>query len=101
MEQAILTKTPMPFCPGCGHAPSVISISKALKELGYSPLDVVMVSDIGCAGLVDPLFNTHTIHGLHGRSSALAFGVTHGLNDPSKKVMVILGDGGATIDVAD
>jgi len=97
MEQAILTKTPMPFCPGCGHAPSVISISKALKELGFSPLDVVMVSDIGCAGLVDPLFNTHTIHGLHGRSSALAFGVTHGLNDPSKKVMVILGDGGATI----
>ena len=97
MEEAILTKTAMPFCPGCGHAPSVISISKALKELGFAPLDVVMVSDIGCAGLVDPLFNTHTIHGLHGRSSALAFGVAHGLNDPKKKVMVILGDGGATI----
>jgi pyruvate/2-oxoacid:ferredoxin oxidoreductase beta subunit/Pyruvate/2-oxoacid:ferredoxin oxidoreductase gamma subunit len=96
MEQ-ILTGTTMPFCPGCGHAPSVISISKALKELGYAPNDVVMVSDIGCAGLVDPLFNTHTIHGLHGRSSALAFGVSHGLNDKSKKVMVILGDGGATI----
>ncbi len=96
-SQAILTGTPMPFCPGCGHAPSVISISKALIELGYAPNDVVMVSDIGCAGLVDPLFNTHTIHGLHGRAAGIAFGVTHGLNDPSKKVMVILGDGGATI----
>lgn len=93
----MLTGVAMPFCPGCGHAPSVKSISKALVNAGYNPLDVVMVSDIGCAGLVDPLFNTHTIHGLHGRSPALGFGVSHGLSDPSKKVIVIQGDGGATI----
>jgi len=97
MEQDILTKAKMPFCPGCGHAPSVKSISKALINSGFAPLEVVMVSDIGCSGLVDPLFNTHTVHGLHGRSPALGFGVAHGLADENKKVIVIQGDGGATI----
>jgi len=97
MEQDILTKVNLPFCPGCGHGPSVKSISKALINSGFGPLDVVMVSDIGCAGLVDPLFNTHTIHGLHGRSPALGLGVSHGLADDNKKVIVIQGDGGATI----
>jgi 2-oxoglutarate ferredoxin oxidoreductase subunit beta len=95
--KSMLTGVSMPFCPGCGHGPSVKNISKALSSAGYSPLDVVMVSDIGCSGLVDPLFATHTIHGLHGRSPALGFGVSHGLNDSNKKVIVIQGDGGATI----
>ncbi len=95
--EKILSKTKMPFCPGCGHRVCVSSISKALENLGFRSKDVVMVSDIGCAGLVDPLFATHTIHGLHGRSPALGLGVSLGLDDPGKKVVVIQGDGGATI----
>lgn len=87
----------MPFCPGCGHGPSVKNISKALEQSGFSPLDVILVSDIGCSGLVDPLFATHTVHGLHGRSPALGMGISMGLSDPRKKVVVIQGDGGATI----
>lgn len=99
METAekILTKTKMPFCPGCGHGVCVRSISKSLEELGYEPKDVALVSDIGCSGLVDPLFATHTIHGLHGRSPALGVGVALGLDNEDKKVVVIQGDGGATI----
>lgn len=99
MEAAekILTKAKMPFCPGCGHGVCVRSISKSLQDLGYGAKDVVMVSDIGCAGLVDPLFAAHTIHGLHGRSPALGVGVALGLNNADKKVVVIQGDGGATI----
>ncbi|MCF6182875.1 thiamine pyrophosphate-dependent enzyme [Lutibacter sp.] len=93
----ILTNVKMPFCPGCGHGVCVRSTSKALENLGYGAKDVVMVSDIGCAGLVDPLFATHTIHGLHGRSPALGLGVTLGLDNPNKKVVVVQGDGGATI----
>ena len=95
--EKILTKAKMPFCPGCGHGVCVRSTSKALESLGYGPKDVVMVSDIGCSGLVDPLFATHTIHGLHGRAPALGVGVALGLNNPNKKVVVIQGDGGATI----
>lgn len=97
MEQQMLSGTKMPFCPGCGHGPSVRSISKALINAGYTPHDVVIVSDIGCNGLIDPLFNTHTVHGLHGRSPALGMGISLGLSDPGKKVIVIQGDGGATI----
>lgn len=93
----ILTKVKMPFCPGCGHGPNTRSVTKALQNLGYGPKDVAMVSDIGCTGLVDPLFACHTIHGLHGRSPALGVGVTLGLDNPKKKVIVLIGDGGATI----
>ena len=93
----MLSGLKMPFCPGCSHGPSVKFLAAALEEGGYEPLDVVIVSDIGCCGLVDPLFNTHTIHGLHGRSPALAMGVALGLNNPDKKVIAVQGDGGATI----
>jgi len=97
VAEKILTKSKMPFCPGCGHGVCVRSISKSLEELGYEPKDVALVSDIGCSGLVDPLFATHTIHGLHGRSPALGVGVALGLDNTDKKVIVIQGDGGATI----
>ena len=97
MTPQILTENKFPFCPGCGHGITVNNISKALSELKYNPLDVIIVSDIGCSGLVDPLFNTHTIHGLHGRSPALAMGVAMGLANKNKKVIVVQGDGGATI----
>lgn len=97
MSHNILTDKKFPFCPGCGHGVAVKSISKALSGLGYSPLDVILVSDIGCSGLVDPLFATHTIHGLHGRAPSLGLGVSLGLANPKKKVLVIQGDGGVTI----
>ena len=95
--EKILTNAKMPFCPGCGHSVCVRSISKALESLGYSSKDVAIVSDIGCSGLVDPLFTTHTIQRLHGRAAALGVGVALGMNNPDKKVVVIQGDGGATI----
>ncbi len=87
----------LPFCPGCGHRIAVINTEKALERLGFNPLDVILVTDIGCHGIVDKNFHTHTIHGLHGRSSALAAGVAAALRNPNKKVIVYMGDGGATI----
>ena len=97
MKSQLLTDNKMPFCPGCGHGVAVNHLSKALMELGYHPLDIVIVSDIGCSGLVDPLFTTHTVHGLHGRSPALGMGVSMGLANENKKIIVVQGDGGATI----
>ncbi len=87
----------LPFCPGCGHRVAVINTEKALERLGFNPLDVILVTDIGCHGIVDKNFYTHTIHGLHGRSPALAAGVAAALRNPDKKVIVYMGDGGATI----
>ena len=96
-KNKILTKMKMPFCQGCGHGIIVRSIAKALEQLGYGKNDTIIVSDIGCSGLVDPLFDTHSIHGLHGRAPALGVGVSLGLDNPNKKVIVIQGDGGVTI----
>lgn len=97
MKNNNLTDMKFPFCQGCGHGIIVNSISKSINNCGYSALDIVIVSDIGCSGLVDPLFTTHTVHGLHGRAPALGLGISLGLNNPDKKVIVIQGDGGATI----
>jgi len=87
----------LPFCKGCGHSHVAINTERALAQLGLDPLDVVLVTDIGCHGIVDKSFLTHTVHGLHGRAVALAGGISAGLDDPKKKVVVFIGDGGATI----
>jgi pyruvate/2-oxoacid:ferredoxin oxidoreductase beta subunit len=55
-----------------------------------------MVTDIGCHGIIDKNLHTHTVHGLHGRSAALGAGISAAL-DSQKKVIVMVGDGGATI----
>ncbi len=97
-KEKILTDKKFPFCPGCGHGVAIRQLSKVLQNAGFKPEDLVIVSDIGCSGLIDPLFATHTIHGLHGRSPALGLGVAMGLQDnPGKKVITFIGDGGATI----
>ncbi len=95
--ESLRTEKKMPYCPGCGHQIATNNIVKALEKMGLSPLDVVIVSDIGCSSILDPLVTCHTIHGLHGRASALAMGVSMGLGTPDKKVIAIQGDGGATI----
>jgi len=91
-----LTTPDFPYCQGCGHHLIARNTVKALEALGRNPLDVVLVTDIGCHGIVDRCFTTHTMHGLHGRSVALASGLAMAL-PPEKDVVVFIGDGGATI----
>lgn len=92
-----LTEADLPFCKGCGHNHIAVNTEKALQLLEYDPLNVVLVTDIGCHGIIDKSFLTHTVHGLHGRSVALATGISAALNNPEKKIIVFIGDGGATI----
>ncbi|HON18018.1 MAG TPA: thiamine pyrophosphate-dependent enzyme [Salinivirgaceae bacterium] len=92
-----LNTNTLPFCKGCGHDLIARNTAKAVENLGIDILDIIAVTDIGCHGIIDKALNCHTVHGLHGRSSALGAGITIGLNDPSKKVLVFVGDGGATI----
>jgi pyruvate/2-oxoacid:ferredoxin oxidoreductase beta subunit len=75
----------------------VFSTEAALQKLGLDPLDVIIVTDIGCHGIIDKSFATHTVHGLHGRSVAIAAGIRMGLASDKQKVLVFVGDGGATI----
>ena len=91
-----LTTPAFPYCKGCGHHLIARNTVRALEALQLRPLDVVLVTDIGCHGIVDRNFATHTVHGLHGRSVALGAGIAMGL-PAGKKVIVFIGDGGATI----
>ncbi len=97
MENKFINTDTLPFCSGCGHSTISRNTEKALQKLGLGLLDVILVTDIGCHGIIDKAFDSHTVHGLHGRSVALASGVSAGINNPDKKVIVFIGDGGATI----
>lgn len=97
MNRVYLKNGELPFCKGCGHTLISENIDQALQRLNINLLDVIIVTDIGCHGIIDKCFETHTVHGLHGRSVALASGITLSLNNPNKKVIVFIGDGGATI----
>ena len=97
MNKHYLSEEELPFCKGCGHTLIAENTDKALQKLGLPLLDIIIVTDIGCHGIIDKCFKTHTFHGLHGRSVALASGVSAGINNPQKKVIAFIGDGGATI----
>lgn len=97
MRHKFISTAELPFCKGCGHHIVVKNTLKALQLSGFNPLDVILVTDIGCHGIIDNWFNTHTVHGLHGRAVALGAGISMALSNPSKKVIVFIGDGGATI----
>ncbi|MHA2610814.1 MAG: thiamine pyrophosphate-dependent enzyme [bacterium JZ-2024 1] len=88
------------YCPGCSHPLVAMAVAQALAQLDISPEDVVLVTDIGCCGLADHYFLTHTVHTLHGRSTAVATGIAFAseyLQKKKSKVIVFIGDGGASI----
>ncbi len=97
MDNQFINTGTLPFCKGCGHTTISRNTEKALQNIRLNPLDVILVTDIGCHGIIDKAFNSHTVHGLHGRSVALASGISAGLNNPDKKVIVFVGDGGTSI----
>lgn len=89
------TKMPYHFCPGCGHGKILDKLNRALVNLQLDPHKVVIITDIGCAGLSDKYFNTNAFHGLHGRSVTYATGIK--LANPDLHVIVLIGDGGCGI----
>lgn len=101
VPQTYLGDRPFPYCKGCGHGLVVRALNRALVSLGLSAETIVLTSDIGCVGLVDPLFpRLHTVHTIHGRSTAVATGAVLAdalLGEGRMKNVVMMGDGGATI----
>jgi len=91
----------LPYCRGCGHAAVVRHLNSALARLQLPPRSLVLVTDIGCVGLADPLFpSLHTVHTTHGRSTAIATGLALAdvtLEASRLKPIVMIGDGGAMI----
>ena len=86
---------PPVFCPGCSHERILRTLDRSFQNMRLSGNQVVMVSDIGCSGLFDTFFQTHALHGLHGRALTYATGLK--LAQPELNVVVTMGDGGMGI----
>jgi 2-oxoglutarate ferredoxin oxidoreductase subunit beta len=79
------------WCPGCGDFHVLLSITKAMAELGRAPEDIAVISGIGCSSRIPAYTNCYGFHGVHGRSLALAAGLK--VARPELCVMVMSGDG--------
>lgn len=90
-----------PFCKGCGHTSVLRKLNEALVSLQHASENISLVTDIGCIGMADALFeDLHTVHTTHGRSTAFATGISLAdsiLADKKLKTVVLIGDGGAMI----
>ena len=95
MDSLLNTERPPVFCPGCSHEHITRALDRAFQILALPADRIVIVSDIGCSGLFDTFFNTHAMHGLHGRALTYATGIK--LARPELTVMVTMGDGGLGI----
>ena len=72
MDSLINDTRPPVFCPGCSHELITRTLDNAFQNMGLTGEQIVMVSDIGCSGLFDTFFQTHAMHGLHGRALTYA-----------------------------
>ena len=95
MTSLLNDQRPPVFCPGCSHDHITRALDRAFANMGLAGNEIVMVSDIGCSGLFDTFFNTHAMHGLHGRALTYAAGLK--LARPDLTVVVTMGDGGLGI----
>jgi len=95
MASLLNIERPPVFCPGCSHDKITHTLDKAFQNMGLTGEKVAIVSDIGCSGLFDTFFNTHALHGLHGRALTYAAGIK--LARPDLNVVVTMGDGGQGI----
>jgi len=95
MDSLLNNSRPPVFCPGCSHERITHTLDKAFQNMGLAGHQIAMVSDIGCSGLFDTFFNTHALHGLHGRALTYAAGLK--LGRPDLNVVVTMGDGGQGI----
>ncbi len=86
------------WCPGCGDFGVRRALESAIEERGERTGEAiynnVIVAGIGCSGNLVHLYEgeqPYGLHGIHGRTLPLAFGVKMGR--PDLNVVVVAGDG--------
>ena len=90
-EYLRVDKMPTLWCWGCGDGIILKAVVRAIDKLGWNMDDVCLVSGIGCSGRISSYVNCNTVHTTHGRTLAYATGIK--LANPTKKVIVVGGDG--------
>ena len=86
------------WCPGCGDFGVKTALEMAVQqrnvELEMSMANTVIVAGIGCSGNIVHLYDGEQpfgLHGIHGRSLPISFGVK--MANPDLNVVVVSGDG--------
>ena len=79
------------WCPGCGDYHVLMSLTRALAEIGTPPENIAVVSGIGCSSRIPAYTNCYGFHGVHGRGLAVASGLK--VARPDLTVLVMSGDG--------
>ncbi len=82
---------PTIWCPGCGIGTAVSAMVRAIDNLGLSHDETVIVTGIGCSGIIYNYLNFDGYHGIHGRAIPVAVGLK--LANPRLNVIVPMGDG--------
>ncbi len=83
MTSLLNKNRPPVFCPGCSHERILHALDKAFQRMGLEGNQIAIVSDIGCSGLFDTFFDTHALHGLHGRAAHIRHRLKDGPAGPS------------------
>ncbi len=79
------------WCPGCGDYSVLSALQLLMPSLPVRRENTVFISGIGCAARFPYYMNTYGMHGIHGRSPALATGLA--VCRPDLDVWVVGGDG--------
>ena len=84
-------RIPHIWCPGCGIGTVFSAVLAAIKNTGWDPNTIAMVSGIGCTGRMAGYIKLDSFHTTHGRALPFATGLK--LARPQTKVIVVSGDG--------
>ncbi|RUT72906.1 2-oxoacid:ferredoxin oxidoreductase subunit beta [Ancylomarina longa] len=81
------------WCPGCGDHGILVSVQKAMAEMGIPKEKFAVISGIGCSSRFPYYMNTYGFHTIHGRAAAIASGAKAA--NPDLEILQISGDGDA------
>ena len=84
-------RIPHIWCPGCGIGTVFSAVLAAIKNTGWDPNTIAMVSGIGCTGRMAGYIRLDSFHTTHGRAIPFATGLK--LANPKLKLVVVSGDG--------
>jgi 2-oxoglutarate/2-oxoacid ferredoxin oxidoreductase subunit beta len=89
--QKFENKSKHTWCSGCGDYGILSALKRALVLENIKPKDTCLCYDVGCSGNGSDKINAYTIHGLHGRVTSLAAGIS--MANSKLKVIASAGDG--------
>ena len=85
-----MTRTPFPYCPGCGHGIIHRLVAEAMDELDIASR-AIGITSAGCSVRNWRQFDTDMVMALHGRGPAVATGLKRA--QPQALVFTYQGDG--------